>query len=166
MSHFGTLLRPARRALALRTPVWLENVKGILDRLQRRVPGERQIGLTPVVAGLQQRLDRKVLEHRVREPRQPMFSDKTRQLSPGARPEPNAPQLIRLVRTPFELSVGHTSRENLVEPRVALAPPPRVDAAIREALGARVHPSFPSPAQSRPLLQAPLRRAWRSVEED
>ncbi len=152
--------------MALRAPFWLENVKGILDRLQRRVPGERQMGLTPVVADLQQRLDRKVLEPRLPEPRKPLFSDKTRKMAPGPRPEPNAPQLIRLVRTPFELSVGHPRRERLVEPRVKLQSPPRVNEAVRSALGARVQPSCPSPAQARPLPQAPLRRAWRSVEED
>lgn len=141
-------------------------MKGILDRLQRPVPGERQIGLTQVVAGLSQRLDRKVLEPRVPEPRKPMFTDKTRRLHPSARPEPNAPQLIRLVRTPYALSTGYPRRERVVEARKKLEPPPRVDVAIREALGSRVQPSFASPAQARPLPAAPERQAWRFVEED
>jgi len=133
-------------------------LKGIVERLSRRLPGEHQIGLTELVADLGGRLDRKVLEPRLKEPRKAR-SGKTRKLHPGARPEPNAPQLIRLVRTPYQEHPGHPKRQQLIEKRQPIARAER----LADLLGVVERPrlSFKSPAEDRPIPVAPRPRLWR-----
>lgn len=133
-------------------------MKGIVERLHRRLPGEHQIGLTELAADLGSRADREVFVPRLREPREPR-STKVRKLFPGARPEPNAPQLIRLVRTPYKMDTGYPRREKLFEPREPISKPEPLSTLL--ALEERPRISFKSPAESREVAVSPGRRLWR-----
>ncbi len=133
-------------------------MKGIAARLHRRLPGEHQIGLTELAAKLGGRLDREVLEPKLKEPRR-RREGKVRRLHPGARPEPNAPQLIRLVRTPYKLHTSMPRRQVVIEPRQRLARPDR----LSDLLGVVERPriSFKSPAETRTVPSAPRTRLWK-----
>ena len=133
-------------------------MKGIVARLHRRLPGEHQIGLTELAATLGGRLDREVLEPRVQEPRK-MRDGAVRTLHPRVSPEPNAPQLIRLIRTPYKMHTGHPRRSQAWEPRERL----RERERLGDLCGPEDRPriSFRSPAEQRVVPSAPPTRLWR-----
>lgn len=125
-------------------------------RLDRHVIGGNLHGLPVMVLRLCARSDRPVAEPPFRrtEPRQ-LIETSTRAPSRLARTEPNAPQLIRVVKTPYSLSLGWARRKKFREPRDRLAPIRREDALVL-ALEAVERPAFSSPAQRRPLANYPL----------
>ena len=72
------------------------------DRLQRHVVGQRQMMVHGTVIEADERLNREsFVKDRVPEARKPLTTGKTRSAYGQPRCEPNAPQLIRLVRTPY-----------------------------------------------------------------
>lgn len=132
------------------------------ERLSRPLVGERQHGYSRLVLALTARSDRKVIEPRnSMVPKEVPWSKKPRKLYPRVEAAPNAPQLIRLVRTPYALHMGYPKRERYRErlPRLQaheLSQPP-----MRSAQGERVDMSFASPAEVRELPVAPW-RPWQS----
>ena len=133
-------------------------MKGILERLDRPLPGERQIGLTELAAGLSGRLDREVLEPK---------EFKERRVREGKTRKPQvhvsiheAPQLIRLVRTPFALHTGYPTRQTVIEKREPIQAPERLAELIQ--LEDRPRPSFKTPALQRIIPSAPPTRLWRT----
>ncbi len=70
-----------------------------------------------------------------------------------ATPGPNAPQLIRLVRTPFAMSGARPLRQELVPPSPTAEPRPAFGDALREAVA-----DWPE-ARSTPVVQ-PRPRAF------
>lgn len=133
-------------------------MKGILERLDRPLPGERQIGLTELAADLSGRLDRKVLEPKEKAVRK-QRTGKTRKPQVHVSTDSNAPQLIRLVRTPFQLHTGYPTRQRVIEAREPIQAPERLSELI--GLADRPRPSFESPAEARIIPSAPPTRLWR-----
>ncbi len=91
---------------------------------------------------------------KVGQPRQ-LIETGTRRPKRLARAEPNARQLIRVLKTPYGLFPGWARRKRFREARDKLERYRREDAVVlaREALE---RPSFSSPAQKRPLLEYPV----------
>ncbi|MCP4804060.1 MAG: hypothetical protein GY913_34285 [Proteobacteria bacterium] len=137
-------------------------MKGILERLDRPLPGERQIGLTELAADLSGRLDRKVIEAKEKKVRAAR-SGKTRKPQVHCSTDSNAPQLIRLVRTPFQLHTGFPTRKRVIEKRQPIQAPERLSELI--GLADRPRINFKSPAQDRIIPSAPPTRLWRGDSE-
>jgi len=106
-------------------------------RLHER--SERPVPEAPVLSG---------------QPRQ-LIETKTRRPKRLARAEPNAPQLIRVVKTPYSLSLGWARRKKFREARDKLERYARQGAVglAREALE---RPTFSSPARGRPRIESPV----------
>lgn len=68
---------------------------------------------------------------------------------------PNAPQLIRLIRTPFALAVGRPGRVRIRETAAEAEPRPAFGAAVAEALADWPEVGSTSPVQPRPRPFAP-----------
>ncbi len=71
-----------------------------------------------------------------------------------ARPEPNAPQLIRVVKTPYTLHPGWARRKKVREARPKLVRWQRQH-ALKQALDATRRPPFRSPAGTRERCEYP-----------
>ncbi len=84
-----------------------------------------------------------------------LIETETRRPKRLARTEPNAPQLIRVVKTPYALSPGWARRKQIREARGRLERMVR-EAVIVLALEAKERPSFSSPALQRPRADYPL----------
>jgi hypothetical protein len=84
-----------------------------------------------------------------------LIETETRRPKRVARPEPKAPQLIRVVKTPYALSPGWARRKQVREARDRLERFHREDAVVlaREALE---RPAFSSPAEQRPRVGYPV----------
>lgn len=124
-------------------------------RLERHVIGGHLHGLPGMILRLHARSERPVFEPPVLsgQPKQ-LIETGTRQIRRLARPEPNAPQLIRVVKTPYSLSPGWARRKKVREARARLEPFRR-EAAIVLALEAAQRPPFLSPALQRPRASYP-----------
>lgn len=125
-------------------------------RLDRPVIGGNLHGLPEMVLRLHARTERAVHEPPFErwEPRQ-FIETSTRSPRRLARTEPNAPQLIRVVKTPYALSPGWARRKQVREARERLERYVREDALtiVREATD---RPPFSSPALLRPRGSYPL----------
>jgi len=126
------------------------------DRLKRRVIGGHLHGLPGLVLRLDQRSQRKGLEPAVvqREHRS-IIELGTRRIRRLADPQPNAPQLIRVVKTPYTLARGWARRKKVREAR------PRLERhepyLVWESYGKdKARQPFLSPAGTRPRLNYPL----------
>ena len=121
------------------------------------MPGERVIEPRPVVTRLAAR-DRDIArKDPVSQHREPV-TYKTRRLQPRVEAEPNAPQLIRLVRTPFELEKGYFKRISMGE-RAKLEPRERLNVAaeLQQAREAGRRVPFPKPTECHPPITRPAR---------
>ena len=83
---------------------------------------------------------------------------KVRALYPRVEAAPNAPQLIRLVRTPFELDKGYFTRVSAGE-RAKLEPRERLNVAaeLQQAREAGRRVPFPKPTDCHPPVARPAR---------
>jgi hypothetical protein len=126
------------------------------SRLDRPVIGGHLHGLPGMVLRLHARSDRPVFEPPVLvgQPKR-LIETGTRRPARLARPEPNAPQLIRVVKTPYGLSPGWARRKKVREARVKLEPYQR-EPALAVALEATERPTFSSPALQRPRASYPV----------
>lgn len=88
------------------------------------------------------------------EPRQ-LIETGTRRPKRLARTEPNAPQLIRVVKTPYGLSPGWARRQKVREARARLEPIAR-EGTLKLAREALVKQVFSSPAGVRPRAFFPV----------
>lgn len=92
------------------------------ERLGRPLVGQ---GLGRVRPGMVRLLERRDIEIKrlveLGAPREPRGS-KVRNLFPRSHPEPNAPQLIRLLRHPFSLEKGYFRRQSGAQRGVELRP--------------------------------------------
>ncbi len=137
-------------------------------RLYRPVLGERRLELRPVVRRVAARdrdIERKDPVAAHREP----IVYKVRRLTPGAEAAPNAPQLIRLVRSPFQLDRSYPKRVPGGE-RARIEPRERINVAatvVALRTGNRREP-FPRPTDCHPPVRRPVRpplSAWLGGEE-
>ncbi len=100
-----------------------------------------------------------VVQDRVPKPRAPLSDGATREIRGKPSCEPNAPQLIRLVRTPFSVTptfnTKHPPRDRLSE-REARRP---YHEQVSEALDRPVRPGLPGIFRELPAAPAP--RLWR-----
>lgn len=134
-------------------------------RLDRHLPGQRQMGLTDTVADMWERQERTVYEPKLYKARDPRFNGETRLARGQPDPGPYAPQLIRLVRYPFSMrgkSPDHTPLNNRPD-FTRTERLPHGD-ALREALDGRPRPEYFTPTKIRTLPSAPAPRLWRAVE--
>lgn len=137
----------------------------LLQRLHRSVPGERQMGKGTAEMQAQARLEREGLKPREQPKQAPARTGKQRRSQLHCTAGPNAPQMIRLVRTPYALSPGWARRQPYGEiglPKREL----QVDraAVLAHAREERETPKRPS-VTDRPRLRTEDRKNWRSVEE-
>ncbi|MCB9764000.1 MAG: hypothetical protein H6739_29790 [Alphaproteobacteria bacterium] len=139
--------------------------EGMLDRLSRRMPGERQQGLSPLALDLAARGDRKVLEPQERKARESHWDVAPRELHPRVRPEPNAPQLIRLVRHPYVQDTTRGRRAPYRDALPRLSTPEKLGHPMREATEARPEVGREAVAEVRDLPAAPW-RPWQLVWTD
>jgi hypothetical protein len=125
-------------------------------RLERHVIGGNLHGLPGMVLKLHARSERPVFEPRVQagQARRSLETG-TRGPKRVARPEPNAPQLIRVVKTPYALSPGWARRKQFRQARQKLERFHRVSALV-QALEATERPPFLSPARLRPRAAYPV----------
>lgn len=130
-------------------------------RLERDIPGQRQHLVGPVADLAGERMERKGLDTReVWEPSVRTRSGDTRTSHVRVQAGPYAPQLIRLVRTPYVLSTAWARRQPYREPlQVGGRAKPDAGQQIRDALAERPAPSVPKVERERPAL--PPRRAWQ-----
>jgi hypothetical protein len=130
-------------------------------RLDRDIPGQRQHLVGPVAGRAGERLEREGLDTReVWEPSVRTRSGGTRKSNSRVQAGPYAPQLIRLVRTPYVLSTAWARRQSYRDPlEVGGRAKPDAGQQIRDALAERPTPSVPRVERVRPSL--PPRRAWQ-----
>jgi len=133
-------------------------------RLSRPVPGRRQLMAYGTVLEADRRLEREgLVKDRVGAVRRPLSSGETRPAQGQPRCEPNAPQLIRLVRTPFSVeptfNQRHPQRDRLGQ-RESRRPYHQV---IAEALARPALVGLPGIHRERPSV--PPRRLW-TLRED
>ena len=138
----------------------------LLQRLHRSVPGERQMGKGTAEMQAQARLEREGLKPREQPKAAPARTGKQRRSQLHCTAGPNAPQMIRLVRTPYALSPGWARRK----PYGEIGMPKRElhfdrAAVIEHAFQERGTPERPSVTE-RPRLRTEDRRNWRSVEDE
>lgn len=131
----------------------------IVARLERPLIGERQMGLDAVSEGLWVRNDRKVMEPAPRLFRGPRWELKSRNIEVRVRPEPNAPQLIRLVRHPYAHDIARPQRVSGREARERLTVPPPMVNAMRAAGAEKPVIAPHNPVRDR-LLPRVARRPW------
>ncbi len=87
------------------------NLRVVESRLNRPVLGQRQLMAYGTVFEAEKRLEREsFVRDRAAQEHTPISSGKTRSAHGQPRCEPNAPQLIRLVRTPFEVQPTFNQR--------------------------------------------------------
>ncbi len=138
----------------------------LLQRLHRPVPGERQMGKGAAELQAQARLEREGLKAREQPKQVPARSGKQRRSQLHCTAGPNAPQMIRLVRTPYALSPGWARRK----PYGDIGMPKReLDfdraAVIEHAFQERGTLKRPSVTE-RPRISTEERKNWRSSVED
>lgn len=137
-------------------------------RLYRPVLGERALEARPVVLRVAAR-DRDIQRRDpVSQHKEPIVY-KTRRLHPRVEAEPNAPQLIRLVRTPFQLDRSYPKRVSSGD-RARLEKRERINVAATVSklrAGNRREP-FPKPTDCHPPITRPARlplSAWLGGDE-
>ena len=131
------------------------------------MPGERQLGVGPTTAQAQERLDREVLTGKdAWEPKLPARTCKQRRSQMRVEAGPNAPQLIRLVRTPYSMSAAWIRRQ----PYAEIGMPERPERVVSEPLmrlaqeerGTLERPG----SKDRPRPWLPDRRNWKLRGEE
>lgn len=137
----------------------------LLQRLHRSVPGERQMGKGTAELQAQARLEREGLKLREQPKQAPARTGKQRRSQLHCTAGPNAPQMIRLVRTPYALHPGWARRE----PYGEIGLPKRemkFDRAgvIEHAFKERETPKRQRVTE-RPHPCTQDRRSWRSVKD-
>lgn len=137
----------------------------LFQRLHRSVPGERQMGKGTAELQAQARLEREGLKLRDQPKQAPARTGKQRRSQLHCTAGPNAPQMIRLVRTPYALSPGWARRQ----PYGEIGLPKREmnfdrSAVIEHAFRERETPTrLRVTERPRPCTQD--RRNWRSVKD-
>lgn len=137
----------------------------LLQRLHRSVPGERQMGKGAAELQAQRRIEREGLKPREEPKQAPARTGKQRRSQLHCTAGPNAPQMIRLVRTPYALSPSWARRK----PYGEIGLPKREQnfdraAEIAYALEERGTPKRPG-VTDRPRPRTEERKNWRSVED-
>lgn len=134
-------------------------VDSIVARLERPLAGERQMALGELAEALWERHDREGVEPPARLMRGPRWEFSARSIQVRVRPEPNAPQLIRLVRHPYVQEVVRPRKQQVREARERIEGPPPFVNAMREAAAERpvIAPHNPVRDRIRPNM---LRRPW------
>lgn len=112
-----------------------------------------------VAEALWVRNDRKVKEPPARLARGARWEFRSRLLQIAVRPEPNAPQLIRLVRHPYVQDPGRPQRVSAREARARVGAPPPMVNAMRAAVADKPVIAPHNPVRDR-LLPRFARRPW------
>ena len=126
------------------------------QRLERRPVGAHLVGLSDLVLKVHARGERPIPEPpTLNGAERAVPSGATRRAARIARPEPNAPQLIRVVKTPYSLSPGRGRRARIREARERLQGTGRAR-PFQEVLAALQRPALSSPAGTRPRGEYPV----------
>ena len=134
----------------------------VQSRLKRRIIGERLHRVSPIAVRAAERQSREGAPVVELPERYEGMSFKVRNIRRMASPEPNAPQLIRLVRYPFALDRGYFSRQKSTDFSLARSQRRPYREGFEAGMAAAERPAFPKPTDCRERLQPRVRP---SVEE-
>lgn len=139
----------------------------VQSRLKRRIIGERLHRVSPIVERAAERESREGAPVIELPERYEGLTFKVRSIRRMANPEPNAPQLIRLVRFPFALDRGYFGRTKLTDFSLARLKRRPYREGFEAGMAAAERTAFPKPTECRARLQPRMRPsvdAWLGEE--
>ena len=122
-------------------------------RLKRRIIGERLHRARQIEERAEERQAREGAPIIELPERYSGMTFAVRPIRRRANPEPNAPQLIRLVRHPFVLDRGYFRRQKLTDFSLARAQRRPYREGFEAAMEKAQRPAFPKPTEARTRLQ-------------